>query len=918
MAEVALPKSNRSLKDQGWLRSLEDLLEDEKRAVPKKIGGKAARLVWLKKNGFAVPPTWVIPQKAFVAAIRQLSPATEPRSLLRAASGRSVYGRAADAREEILRAPLPEGLEAELSMLWRTQKDSAPWGFAVRSSATCEDGAMVSMAGLAETVLGVRGADALADAVRAVWASLASGRALTYLANNGVKDVGMGVVIQPMVRAVAAGVMFTRQTKKAPGRVINAGVGLGSPVVDGVTTPDMILLAEDGTVLEQTIARKHRATVIGDDGLEEIAVERPDEPALNGKHLAELAHAANELERLDDVPWDVEFACDGDHVLIVQARHVTGLGFPAGGDAETVWSNVNVGEALPGVATPFTWSVAGAYSDAGFRKAFGSLGCSVPKNAVLVGNVHGRFYLNLTEFMQIAAQVPWLDPRTLVDLGGGSGGDELASQLGDVSRKSFYAKLPLTAARLLREQLRLDDHVARFEEEMERALRDHSALDLAILPDEGVGRKLRDVQDLLERTGDVMLTCASSALGTHILLKGMVARVTKRGSDHDAERIAHDLTSGIRDLESARPAIGIMRVVNLARRDSEARAILERETATMDQLPEGPVKRALASFLELYGDRAVREAEISTPRWKEDPRAVFSMIRVALRSDKRGDAPESAASIASLTGDADAMVSASRLKRAKAIADAEMERTFKGLGFIDQTAVRHLVARAQKAARLRERMRTWVTRVLGMMRDVALDADRRLLRLVPDLALDWARIKQSSPQSGLATTHTVFFLTVDEVVQALRASRTDLAPLVRARRAELARDWARPDPPRTFVGAPPPVQLPPSGGAVLRGTGASSGVVEGHARVLYSAAQMEELQPGEILVVHTTDVGWTPLFCIAAGVVTELGGPLSHAAVVARELAVPSVVNVDGVTRALKTGDRVRLDGDAGTIEKLA
>jgi pyruvate,water dikinase len=114
------------------------------------------------------------------------------------------------------------------------------------------------------------------------------------------------------------------------------------------------------------------------------------------------------------------------------------------------------------------------------------------------------------------------------------------------------------------------------------------------------------------------------------------------------------------------------------------------------------------------------------------------------------------------------------------------------------------------------------------------------------------------------------------------------------------------------------VQLPPAGGDVLRGTPASSGVVEGRARVLHSASQMSELEAGEILVVHTTDVGWTPLFCIAAGVVTELGGPLSHAAVVARELGVPSVVNVDGVTRALKTGDRVRLDGDRGIVERIA
>jgi pyruvate,water dikinase len=887
----------RAKQDVAWIARLAELVAEPKLADRRQIGGKAARLVWLEKNGFRVPPTWVVPQRAFAAAIRQLSPSCEPRSLLRAASGRAVYARAADAREEILRVSLPDGLEEELAELWRVHEGSAPWGFAVRSSATCEDGAIVSMAGLAETRLGVRGASQLADAIRAVWASIASGRALGYLSTHGVRDVGMGVVIQPMVAALAAGVMFTRKSPTSPlERVVNAGVGLGSPVVDGVTTPDMLRLDEQGNVVEATISRKVRATVVGPNGLEDVPVARPDEPALGPDHLIELAAIAKRLEKLEDVPWDVEFACDDGHVWVVQARHVTGLGFPDGGDADTVWSNVNVGEALPGVATPFTWSVAGSYSESGFRKAFGTLGCTVPKHAVLVGNVHGRIYLNLSEFMRIAAQVPWLDPRTLVDLGGGSGGDELAVQIGEVSHKKFYAKLPFTATRLLKEQLRLDDEVARYEDMIEHAFRDHNALDLAILPDEGVGRKFRDVQALLERTGDVMLTCASSALGSHMLLTGLLARVADKADKSDAERLAHELTSGIRDLESARPAIGIMRIVNLARRDPEARAVLEQDGATMDGLPAGPTKRALSSYLDLYGDRAVREAEISTPRWKEDPRPVFAMIRVALRGDARDVEPQ--------------------LARAKASADVEMQRLFRRLNFVEQTAVRHLVARAQKAARLRERMRTWVTRVLGMMREVALDADRRLLRLIPELAQDWAEVKRNGPPP-LAGVHTVFFLALDEVVQALRASRTDLAPLVRARRAELARDQARPDPPRTFIGSPPPVQLPPSGGTVLRGTAASSGVVEGRARVLLSAAQMSELMPGEILVVHTTDVGWTPLFCIAAGVVTELGGPLSHAAVVARELSVPSVVNVDGVTRALRTGDRVRLDGDAGVVEKL-
>jgi pyruvate,water dikinase len=212
-------------------------------------------------------------------------------------------------------------------------------------------------------------------------------------------------------------------------------------------------------------------------------------------------------------------------------------------------------------------------------------------------------------------------------------------------------------------------------------------------------------------------------------------------------------------------------------------------------------------------------------------------------------------------------------------------------------------------------MRAWVTRVLGMLREAALDADRRLLRRDAELNDAFrALVAKGSPQ---ASVPSVFLLTIDEVVGALRSPRGDLAPLVRARRGELARDQARPDPPATFVGTPPPVVLPPSGGDLMMGLPASAGVVQGKARVVLREDEMDTLLPGEVLVVHTTDVGWTPLFLVAAGVVTELGGPLSHAAIVAREYGVPSVVNVEGATRVIRTGDVVRVDGDRGQVERV-
>jgi pyruvate,water dikinase len=844
------------------------------------------------RNGFAVPDAWVLPQDAFEQA--ELTPGCEPKALLRVAGGRAGETRAAEARAEIMKAPLPRGLAVELDELWQSVAKSSPWGLAVRSSATCEDGALVSMAGLADTVLGVRGGDALADAVRVVWASIASGRALAYLAARGVRDVGMAVVLQRVVEADAAGVMYTRAPDARPGapveRVVNAGRGLGAPVVDGRTAPDVLRVDARGRIVDSVIARKTRSLVVGDAGLTEIDVADPDRPALSEARVFDLAEIAARLEKLDKTAWDVEFACDSMRTWVVQARPITGRGFPAGGDASTVWSNVNVGEAIPGVATPFTWSIAGAFSETGFRHAFAALGCKVPKNAVLVGNVHGRFYLNLTQFMRIAAQVPFLDPRTLVELGGGWGGDELAAQVGDVSRRGFYARLPMTASRLVGEQLRLDADVADFEAYADKALRTSNALDLAILPDDAVAKRIRDVQALLERTGGVMLTCASSALGTHLALKLLLERVAPLGAD----RLAQSLTSGIRDLESARPGIAIMHVAALARREPDARAAIELESTTgLDALPDGPTRRALYGFLELYGDRAVREAELSTPRWGEDTRVVLTMLRVALRGQER-EVEDT-------------------LARARAHADAEMTKLVPRLSIVEQTAVRHLVARAQKAARLRERMRAWVTRVLGMLRAAALDADRRLLRREPDLERDF----RAASGTVAGSIPSAFFLTVDEICHAMRVHHVELAPLVRARRAEFARDQARPDPPATFVGAPPPIVLPPSGGDVLRGLPASGGVVDGRARVLASAEQIGELEPGEILVVHTTDIGWTPLFLQAAGLVTELGGPLSHAAVVAREFGVPSVVNVGGATRILRTGDLIRVDGDRGCVERL-
>lgn len=887
----------------------------------KLVGGKAASLGKLVREGFAVPEGWVIDARRFTRMAEETLPkGHDLATLIKQAGTRPGVDRAARARDRVLSAPLPDAIRDALAKLVEAAGPSAPWGFAVRSSATCEDMTDTSLAGLASTVLGVRSLDALADAIREVWASAFLPRALAYLAHAGVRDLAMAVVIQVMVRAEAAGVLFSAPPAGLGGdrvkpdeRLINATFGLGAPVVEGAIATDTYRLAKsNGALVDAAIARKTSALVVGPAGPVVVALDdaRANAPALGAAALKELARIVDRLERSSwklfegakGAPLDVEFAVEGEgegspgsRVWLLQARPVTGGGYPEGGDAETIWSRANVGEALPGAATPLTWSIARSFSDKGFREAFSALGCNVPRGAVLVTNVLGRFYLNLTTFVRIAAQVPGITPRALLTASGGA--DEgiirtLEAQIEGVSQRGFFAKLPLLIPRQITKQLKLEAEVAAFEVEADRAVRALADMDLSLYPDDGLVTTLKGARARLDRTGTLMLSCASASLASHVLLCRALERVLgprareghspERAAWGSAEPLAQALLGGVRELDSAEPGILLAQAARAVRDDAAAKdAILAGGARAPSDLPEGPGRRAALSLLAAVGDRAVREADLATPRWSEDPGPLMAMLAASVRAGEAD--PEQA------------------LRRARSTADREMARLEANVSPIPLALIRSLIGWTQRFTRLRERMRTWVSRVLGMIRRIALDADRRLRRIDPSLP----------PGS-------VFFCTYEELIAALGSGRAEIGHVVRLRRAEHARDAARPDPPPTFIGRPEPVQLPPAQGMRLTGLPASGGVVEGIARVLGPGATgLDEVSAGEILVSRTTDVGLSPLFLVAAAVVTELGGPLSHAAVVAREYGVPAVVNVPGVTVAIRTGDKLRVDGDRGIVERL-
>ena len=864
------------------------------------FGGKARGLAALARAGFPVPAAYALSGIACETFFRaNLEPHELPSALLTS----DVTTAELDAiAARVRKAPLPADLERKLRDAYLSLRREGASSVAVRSSSTREDQDEASAAGLHESILHVRDEETLLDAVRVCWASVFSQRVLTYLRRVGVGDADavVGVVVQAMVPSDVAGVMFTVNplTGDAGEIVIDAAYGLGSGIVDGRVSPDTLRVDKStGVPRDRVIGDKATRVVLADDGgtrEEEVAPADRERLALTDVQLEELTQLALRVEQQFHGPRDVEWAIQGDTIYLLQARPVTVALQPGTrrwqkrrvdphARAHLVWSNVNVGEALPGVATPFTWSILSSFSELGFRRAFGSIGCTVPKDAELVGAFRGRIYLNLTEFMSILSQVPGLRPKTILALGGGGEVDRLEAEVESRSSAGFLARLPWTAARFAKENYDLQERIEQFETyfagERQRLL----SLDLRVLASSPLDRVLSDVERLLDASGAVMLTVYGN------LLSSVVALTTALGvfAKDRADVLQRDLLTGLADLDSAAPGLRLWYLAETARTEPAARdALLAADPTKIrtDDLPRGPTRKALEVFLEAFGHRGTREAEIAEPRWREDPTLLFATLQIHLRSGGEDSGP---------------LIVEQRQRRVRDAADAELAKLVPSALL---PAFRHLLTLVQRFLRLRERLRGTVTEVLGFFRLVALDASRRIALLEPDAGTDGA-----------------FFLTLDELHQTLRhPGRAAVANRIRQRRRQLERDRALPDPPDTFVGFPPPVseaRAPRSD--VLTGLPASSGVVEGRVRLVRTPIEAAAFQRGEILVVGQADVGWSPLFLVAGAVITDLGGPLSHASIVLREYGVPAVVNVKHGTEVLRTGDRVRLDGDRGEVRLL-
>ncbi|MFI9505046.1 phosphoenolpyruvate synthase [Nocardia sp. NPDC052566] len=876
-------------------------------------GGKARGLHTLHNAGFRVPEWAVLGTDVFA----NFTAANDLDRLVARVVGADELDRALGAASSLRAAIVSASLPSAISALIAAACDRLGGPIAVRSSMVAEDGAVHSYAGQFDSFLNVTGADAVADRVRECWASAFSERALRYAFAHGLGPAGgAAVVLQRLIAARCSGVLCTvNPISGAAGEmVISAVYGLGEGLVSGAVDADSVVVDRDsGAVCETTVGDKDRYYA---PSVAQGCVVRAVDPArrarmvLSDSEIAGLVEIGRDLRRGGAAPQDVEWAIDDEGLWLLQARPITavprsdailcGAGELVADGESRIWDNSNIIESFSGLTSPLTYTTAADIYGRVYRGYAASL--RVPPDQlrqtdawtpVLLGYFHGRVYYNLLHWYRMVGIAPGypLNRRVLEAALGVA--EPLADDIAKTLRPFTFGCAParwwsraVTSAVYLRRLFAIDELVARFMTDFYLVYDEYDAIDYTTLSGAHAYAAYRRVdRELVRRWGPLMVLDAILLTCT-----GLLYLLTRLLLPKAPEWFMYAVAGPGAEVESAEPAKALRALATVVRADHGLRSLIDsvapdQAYAALCAAGRDDIVAMVDDYLDRYGYRSLDELKLETPDLREEPGGLFLMVRSAVGQVGAG--------------------SPSRRDEAEEYLDAHL----RGMRRRGYELLRRKVSRC---AAHRERLRFCRTRAFGMV--------KRMIR---------AMGRDLAGRGVLDEFADVFFLTVGELRGCYEGADTEaLRGLVTARKAQRARDAGLVAPARFVTrgsrfgraelagqGWVPITDTPAAvAGAVLSGTPSATGVVEGRAVVVTEPGDVA----GGILVAYRTDPGWVAALPSAAALVIERGSPLTHIAIVARELGVPTVVQVKGVTQAIRTGMRIRVDGAAGTVTVLA
>jgi pyruvate,water dikinase len=586
------------------------------------------------------------------------------------------------------------------------------------------------------------------------------------------------------------------------------------------------------------------------DRVTEAVREGPAAGSLDEAALRAVTGLALEAERRQGRPQDVEWAVDAAGAVLLQSRPITVESDAGAHPGARLLTRANVGEVLPDPVTPLTASTIVAFLDHAMRASTDALGIGPRDDAPFMVLHQERLYLNLSLCLQVAGRLPGVTQGDAERLILGGGGPSAAAPAAPL--RAWPGLLAVTA-RAARLAARLPGAIAGAERLVAALPRAAGATDAGLR---------RDLERLVD-VGRAVAFAHVAASGASAVRLAVLGRLL---GDHGAR--VNRLVAGLDGVESALPALALEALA--ARAAAEQGAWVERG-APWEEAP-GALLEGLADILRRYGHRALSEGELRASTWDDDPAPLVAALRVRARS-------------AVPAGFSQAVKAGARR--------AEEEAVLSRLGPLRRVIVRRALQGAQDWVRRREHTKSLAVRMVAHARTLAREAGARL-----------------AAGGRLESADDVYFLTLDEVTAALSGEAVPV-PRLRRRRRRFAAAALVPAPRRVDLDAPGDEEEAP--GPRGEGIGVSAGVGAGPARVL-QPGDVPRLEPGEVLVAPVLDAALGPLLSSASGAVAELGGMLSHGAVVARELGVPCVVDVRDATRWIRTGDRVVVDGGRGRV----
>lgn len=846
------------------------------------VGGKGLNLGELSKiQGIQVPEGFCVTTLGFQKAIKRnetFQALLAKLAMLKVEDRDKISEISRKIRELILEVEIPSDVvKAVAHYLSQFGEKHA---YAVRSSATAEDLPHASFAGQQDTFLNIIGKDAILQHISKCWASLFTERAVIYRMQNGFdhSQVYLSVIVQKMVFPQASGILFTADPMTSNRKVlsIDAGFGLGEALVSGLVSADCYKVRED-QIVDKRIATKKLAIYGREEGGTETQQIDPDQQktqTLTDQQILQLARIGRQIEAHFGQPQDIEWCLANDTFYIVQSRPITTLyPIPEANDQENhVYLSVGHQQMMTDPIKPLGLSFYLLITPAPMRKAGGRLFVDVaPRLTTRAGreallNTVGSDPLTKSALMTVIEQdfIKLLPNEQTAPLPGSSHTDMPAQFENDPTIVSNLIKRSQTSI-----------------EQLKQNIQAKSGLDLFDFI-------LEDIEQLKKILFDPQSTAVFMAAinATTWINENMNEWLgEKNAADTLSLSVPHNITSEM--------GLALMDVADIIRPYPEVIDYLQhaKEDNFLDELVKfdggQEARNAIYAYLDKYGMRCPGEIDITRTRWSEKPITLVPMILSHINNFEPNEGNR-------------------KFEQGRRVAlEKEQE-------LIDR--LKQLPDGEQKAKETKQRI-DLIRHFIGYREYPKYGIVSRYFVYKQALLKEAEQLVQAGV---IQEKEDIYYLTFEELHEVARTQKIE-DQIIRKQKDEY-KHYEKLTPPRVITsdgeiitGAYKQANLPAN---AIAGLAVSTGVIEGRARVILNM-ENADLEDGDILVTSFTDPGWTPLFVSIKGLVTEVGGLMTHGAVIAREYGLPAVVGVENATKLIKDGQKIRVNGTDGYVEIL-